>query len=406
MEKKLNYKLDLQLFAGDEPADSVAVLNAIRSVAGDEYQARIPEATRENIATVGNTILSYTPTANKYLTELVNRIGRVVIKTLDTMEDIYSAFGGERLDFGDTVQKIFIDIPSAHNFEGTDTLNPASMLSIEKGKIHVEYTRVDRKLFYKVTISVPELKEAFINVSALDQFTKGLIEGMMRAFSVDRYIMDTQVLAESCKYVKSFKDLSATANVRVIEVPADVAVYNKTTKEIEWDAVGAKAFLKQLRKVIGNLQFYHKLDYCPFDMVNETAVVEDASHASQIKTISAMRTPKSKLVLALEVSSMAEIDVDALAVLFNLEKAELKTQTIELEDGALGQYGSSTAERHLGGFLCNKEGVERGVSFEDEDSFKNPEHQYVNFWKHFWGYRAVSKFVDFVPILFTCISGE
>lgn len=393
MKKELPFKLNLQLFA-EGGNDSVAILNAIRSVAGDDYQARIPEATRENIAEVGNTILSYTPTANMYLTSLVNRIGKVTIDMLDTMDDIYGVFGEEKLEFGDTVQKIFIDIPSAHAFEGTNTLTPTSMLSIEKGKIHVQYTKVDRKLYYKVTISVAELKEAFVNVSALDRFTQGLIEGMMRAFAVDKYVMDTQVLCEQCKYIKLLKDQDATANVRVIEVPATVAVYNETTGELEWDTVGAKQFLKQLRKVSGSLQFYHPLDYAPYDMVNEE--VED----SEIETISAVRTPKNKQVLALEVSSMAEIDVDALAVLFNLEKAELKTQTIELEDGAFGEFGESTARRHLGGFLTSKDAVERGVSFEDTDSFKNPEHQYVNFWQHFWGYRAVSKFADFVPILF------
>ena len=392
----MKYKLDLQMFAGD---DSVAIVNAIRSVASDDYQARIPEATRENIASVGNTILSYTPHTNLFLTELMNRIGRVVIKELDTMEDHYKVFGEERLEFGDTIQKIFVDIPTAHAYEGTATQTPASMLSIEKGVIHVEYTSVDRRLYYKTTISVPELKEAFVSVSALDSLVMGLIEGMARAFNVDKYVMDTQVLGEACKYVKSIKDQVAAANVRVIEVPSTVAKYNKTSKVIEWDTVGAKAFLKQLRKETGMLQFYHKLDYCPFDMEDEEADVGVAG--ADLKTISAMRTPRNKQILALEVSSLAEIDVDALAVLFNLEKADLQTQVIELEDGAFGLFGTSSAERYIGGFLCNKDAVERGISFEDSDSFKNPEHEYVNFWNHYWGYRAVSKFADFCPIVFT-----
>ena len=46
--------------------NSLQILNAIRDVAGSEYQNRIPEATRENIASVGNTILSYAPTANAF----------------------------------------------------------------------------------------------------------------------------------------------------------------------------------------------------------------------------------------------------------------------------------------------------------------------------------------------------
>lgn len=395
----MKFKLDLQMFSG---GDAVEVLNAIRSVASTDYQARIPEATRTNIATVGNTILAYEPHTNLFFTELLNRIGRVVIKKLETMPDHYGVFGEERLDFGDTIQKIFVDIPSAHAFEGTATANPTSMLSIEKGKIYVEYTSVDRRLYYKTTISIPELKEAFVSVSALDSLIMGLIEGMARAFDVDKYVMDTQVLGEQCKYVKSLKDQVASANVKVIEIPSTVAKYNKTSGQIEWDTVGAKAFLKQLRKETAMLTFYHKLDYCPFDMANEVAVVEDASHVSQVKTISAMRTPRKKQILGLEVSALAEIDVDALAVLFNLEKAELQTQVIELEDEAFGSYGSSTAERHIVGFLCNKDAVERGVSFEDSDSFKNPEHQYVNFWNHYWGYRAVSKFADFCPIVVTC----
>ena len=56
---------------------ALELLNSIRSVAGDEYASRIPEATRQNIATVGNTILAYSPTLNAFLTELLNRIAKV-----------------------------------------------------------------------------------------------------------------------------------------------------------------------------------------------------------------------------------------------------------------------------------------------------------------------------------------
>ena len=110
----------------------------------------------------------------------------------------------------------------------------------------------------------------------------------------------------------------------------------------------------------------------------------------------------NKQVCALEVSTMASIDVDALAVLFNMDKAELQTRMLELEDGALGDHldSNNAVDYHLGGFICNKDSVERGTSFEDTDSFKNPEGQYVNMWNHYWGYMAVSKFKDFVPILF------
>ena len=385
-------------------ADSLQILNAIRDVAGAEYQARIPQAVRTNIASVGNTILSYAPSANAFFTGLLNRIGKVVIDRMDGMEDIYNVFENGKLEMGDTIQKIFVDIPTAKAFEGAETLTPASMLSVEKGVIHVEYTKVDRKLFYKTTISVAEIKEAFTSVEKLDEFVRALIEAMATALGYDKYVMLTNTLATHCAYVVNAEacalaDSNNNKYFRKVVVPSSVAVYNSTSKEIEWDTVGAKVFLKILRVASRSLQFPHALSYGDPDLTGE--------ELDNGATISVVRTPISRQVCALEVSTMATIDVDALAVLFNIDKAEPKTRMIELEDGALGNIThDGTASQldysyHLGGFICDKEAVIRGTSFEDKDSFKNPEHEYVNMWNHYWGYMAVSKFKDFVPILFT-----
>ena len=304
---------------------SLQILNAIRNVSGSEYQARIPEAVRTNIASVGNTILSYAPHTNLFLSQLINRIGKVIIERMDGMDDVYAVFEESSLSKGDTIQKIFIDIPTGHAFEGTNTQNPSSMLSIEKGVIHVEYTSVDRRMFYKRTISVEELKEAFLSVEALDDFIKGVIDSMATALGYDKYIMVTETLYKHCCYVLEVAEQGTNPSVKVLEVPSSVAKYNKTSKQIEWDTVGAKAFLKLLRVVTGNLKFPHKITYASFDSDGE--IVSESEN-----TISAQRTSRERQILGLEVSTLANIDVDALATLFNLEKADLKTQIIELED--------------------------------------------------------------------------
>ena len=375
-------------------AGSLEILNAIRDVAGSEYQERIPSATRSNIASVGNTILSYAPSANAFFTQLLNRIGKVVIERMDGVEDIYDVFENGKLEFGDTIQKIFVDIPKASAFDGTAT---TSMLSQSKGAIHVEYTKVDRKIFYKTTISVAQIKEAFTSVAKLDEFIRALIESMSTALSYDKYVMLTNTLATHVAYVMNSLQ-SATAesddnnHFRALSLPSSVAKWNNTSKEIEWDTVGAKTFLKLLRVASRGLKFPHPLSYgTEFD---------DSDPDYDANTIEVVRTPVNRQVCALEVSTMATIDVDALAVLFNIDKAEPKTRMIELEDGALGDWTDSSSNKyHIAGFVCDKEAVERGTSFEERDSFKNPEALYVNMWNHYWGYMAVSKFKDFVPIL-------
>lgn len=377
-------------------SQSLEILNAIRSVAGDDYEARIPQATRENIAEVGNTILAYAPTANSFFTGLLNRIAKVVVEKMEGMEDIYAVFGNEQLPFGDAIQKIFVDIPKAKPFDGTAT---TAMLAQEKPIIHVEYTKVDRKIFYKLTVSVAQIKEAFVSPEKLDEFIRAITESMATALGYDKYIMMTQNLAEHCNYVLDTKTVAdaesgqTNKSFKVFAVPSTVAQYNTVTKEIEWDTVGAKVFLKLLRVISRGLKFPHPLSYGDINSAG-TALENEG-------TISVVRTPISKQVCALEVSSMATIDVDALAVLFHLDKAEVETRLLELEDGALGDHldSNNAVDYHYAGFICDKTAVERGTSFEDTDSFKNPEGQYVNMWNHYWGYMAVSKFKDFVPIL-------
>lgn len=375
---------------------ALEILNAIRSVAGDDYASRIPQATRENIAEVGNTILAYQPSTNSFFTNLLNRIAKVVVERMEKMEDIYSVFEDAQLPFGDAIQKIFVDIPKAKPFDGTAT---TAMLNQEKPVIHVEYTKVDRKIFYKQTISVAQIKEAFLTVAKLDEFIRAITESMATALGYDKYIMLTHTLSEHCNYVVDTKAVAETEvgqtnkYFKALVLDSSVAEYNTSTKAIEWKTTGAKAFLKAVRIMSRGLKFPHALSYG--DIASGGASLENEG------TISVVRTPISKQVLALEVSSMAEIDVDALAVLFHLDKAEVETRLLELEDGALGDHldGESEVDYHLAGFICDRDAVERGTSFEDTDSFKNPEGQYVNMWNHYWGYMAVSKFKDFVPIL-------
>ena len=388
---------------------SVQLLNSIRDAIGGDYASRIPEATRENITAIGNVFTQYKTIANSFFAELFNRIGRVTIDKLDTLEDTYEIFGSETLDYGSIVQEIFVDIVEGKNFVGSETQNPASMLSIEKGSIHVEYYAVDRKMFYKVTISAPELKEAFLSEAKLDEFIQAHIESLARSYDVDRYIMMSELLRQASSVVLAGYYDAQNYPVNAMVLPASVVRFNKSTKELEWDTVGAKTFLKKLRVATGMLNKYHKLAYYDIEATEQdtapaSSVTSGMVDTDTLGTIKAVRTPKSKQVLGLELSALAEIDVDALAVLFNIDKAELKTKTIELEDNVLSYPVSvdGTAENenvHILGFLCDKTGVHRGKSFEASDDFRNPEHLYINFWQHHWGYMAISKFKDFMPIV-------
>ena len=49
---------------------SIGILNNIRTNASEEYQNRIPEATQENIVSIGNALATYTVLANEFWSSL------------------------------------------------------------------------------------------------------------------------------------------------------------------------------------------------------------------------------------------------------------------------------------------------------------------------------------------------
>ena len=392
---------------------SLDILNSIRLDLDAEYQARIPQATRENIADVGNTLVgtnANNPYFNKFFSNLINRIGKVMIEKMDAIEDVFANLGRNiDLNLGDAIQKIYIDIPTAHAFDGTAT---TSMLSQERGTIYVEYTRIDRKLYYKQTVGVDEIREAFTSVSALEDFVRGLIEAMSVALGVDKYYMLLETLKEHCDYVNQCveaQDTYNTVHAYELVVPESVCYFDKTAGKLVWGNTGAKDFLKGLRVATRTLKFPHSLSFLPFkngsvDLTKKTATGHTNEYA-ELQSIQKVRTALASQRLALEVSVLAEIDVDALAVLFNLDKAEVKTQTIELEDGSFGIINpSADTEKYVIGFIANSSAVEKVVSLEEADSFKNPESRAVNYWLHYWGAMAVSKFKDFMPIVVKAIT--
>lgn len=366
------------------------ILNKIRAEAGVEYANNIPEATRENIAQVGNTLVgnnANNPHFNAFFSNLINRIGRTLVSKMPRMDDIYAMFGIQQLELGDTIQKIYIELPNAKAYDGTAT---TSMLAQERGTIHVEYTRVDRKIFYKKTLTIAEIREAFVSPRALQDFITALIESMRDALVYDTYIMLSETFREHCVY--ELEANGSGKNGVMLKVPEEIAVYNPTTKVVEWTTTGAKQFLKLVRRATRSLKFPHEISYFGKDAQGDYELAG---------TISKQRTPVPSQVMALEVDTLAEIDVDALAVLFHLEPAQLETKVIELENGILGEVEVGDTNYYLGGFITDKEAVERYTTLEDTDSFKNPESKAVNYWLHWWGLIAISKFKDFVPIVFS-----
>ena len=97
-------------------ASTVDILNVIRQNAGYDYQQSVPVVAKEtDIPRVGEIIMGTPAFANTFLNALINRIAIVRVNSA-TFNNPYSILKKGYLEFGETIENIFVNIVNAVDF--------------------------------------------------------------------------------------------------------------------------------------------------------------------------------------------------------------------------------------------------------------------------------------------------
>ena len=142
------------------------------------------------------------------------------------------------------------------------------------------------------------------------------------------------------------------------------------------DEATAKAFLKAVRSYAGKLRF-------PSTLYNAGIITDLPVWAD-----------RSELCLLIGPEALASIDVDALAALFNVDKAEVQVRIVMVDEFPIpGAVALLTTEDF---FICKD-------TEYTTTSFFNGQTLSTNYFLHHWSILSVSPFVP--AILFTTASG-
>lgn len=270
---------------------SISVLNNIRANASEEYQARIPEATQTNIATIGNALQTYELLFNEFCAALVNKIGKTILET-KLFKNKLSKFKSGTITNQQDVEEIFIEMCKA---EGSyDKTGPNPLGRRTPPDVKVLYHRMNRQDYYAISIGDIDFVRVFRSEATLDEFISGLFNAVYSGASYDEWL--------------AMKNLIAT-----YEGYFDYEVPTITSTNAE---ASAKAFVKTLRKAVNDLSF-----------------VSTQYNAAGVKTW----TDRKDMVLLVNKDVVAEVDVEVLAKAFNMGKTDIEV-TIEVMD----DFGSLT----------------------------------------------------------------
>lgn len=264
-------------------ASSVDILNAIRNSASTNYRDFVPKAsnTAESIRRIGEIIMQYTPLQNEFLNALVNRIARVII-TSKMYSNPLSMFKKGLIDFGETIEEIFVNIANPHQYDVEESEN--KVFAREIPDVRAAFHTLNYKKFYKQTIQNKDLNQAFLSWDGITDLISKIVNAMYTAANYDEFVTTKYMLAK--------------------------AILDGRLSAITVDANDAKGAVTKIKGVSNALTF-----------------MSNNYNAAGVQTF----TDKDDQYLLVNSQFDSEIDVEVLASAFNMSKAEFMGHRILID---------------------------------------------------------------------------
>ena len=335
--------------------DVIELLNTIRDNASQAYQDRVPEATRNNIESVGEAItdLNDAVVYNEFIGTLANMI--YAPELIDkSWSNPLGKFKKGKKTFGDTVEEIYNNFIKAQTYDQTG----AGLLARNLPDTKTIFHRMNRQDKYKLTDSPEALAKAFKSYEGVGAFIQNLYTTIRNSAEYDEYILMRQLFAQAYE----------NKAVKVIPVADPQA-----------SEANAKAFIKTI-KTISGLMEYPSSDYNGY-------LTAQSTDNKPIITFS----KKNEQILILDVPTDTACNVDVLAYAFGRDLLAFNTEVKQLID--------TFPVDGMIGALVDKNFFQVYDDLFTFREFDNPEGLYRNHLLHVWqtiGYSCLTNAVFFV----------
>ena len=276
--------------------DAIEVLNTIRDNASQQYQDRVPEATRNNLEEVGEAItdLNNAVVYNEFVSTLANMIyAPMLIKK--SWQNPLGKFKKGKKTFGDTVEEVYNNFIKAQTFDQTG----AGLLTRKLPDTKVVFHRMNRQDSYVLTDSPESLAKAFKSYEGLAEYLENLFTTMRNSAELDEYILMRQLFEEA---------YNNNAMV-VVSVPDPQA-----------SEANAKAFIKTVKTISGDMVFANSN--------NNAYLTAQSDDNKPIVTFS----KKDEQILIVDNPTDVTCNIDVLASAFNKTVVEFNDTQKEIID--------------------------------------------------------------------------
>ena len=254
-------------------ASTLDIMNVIRQNASYDYQQNVPKVTKAtDIPKVGEVIYGTPAFANQFINALVNRIASVRVQSA-TFNNPYAILKKGYLEFGETVEDIFVNIAKAVDY--SPEKGEAREFKRTLPDVRTAFHAMNWRVMYPVTIQDEDLKQAFLSLDGVTDLIAKIVDQVYTAAEYDEFLLFKYLLIKGVNNTAMYLDKVDTTDMKKV----------------------ATAF-----RAASNLLPFMSSEY----------------NAAHVKTT----TPKDRQIIFMDAKFNAQFDVEVLASAFNMDKAD------------------------------------------------------------------------------------
>lgn len=291
---------------------------------------------------------TFSATANQFLTALVNKIVYQKVASM-TFSNPFKKYDSFPVNFGDTIENIFIDKAIGVNFDKDATDPFAKTLPSAK----TLYASINFERQYPVTIEDKLLRRAALNEYGFMSIINTILKSLSTAMGVEEYLATIAMLNNK-------------------------EIYKDGFEEVDVSALSSEEASKAVTKKI-------------VDVYNDFALPSIDNNKMGVLQV----TEPSNCLLVIKQSLLNDINLDYLAGVYNLSKVDLIKNIIPVRSFVNVGIGiDGTAHEWLSTLSANTDDIdfiildERGfdchVALQDSGMIYNPRGKYTNHFTNLW----------------------
>lgn len=321
------------------------IIGRIALNGSNQFQQNVPICDQANIqATVSAIFDPSLNLYNEFVNALVNQFGDIIVHSR-RWENPLEALRGPNLEFGTRVEEVGAQLIKAKCYDP----EAKDLLDVNEPELLTAFHDLNRKDKYPITINPYELRRAVLSGEyGLNEYMNQIMTLPINSDRVDTYNITMQLLA----------DYEQNWGFRRVNVP-DLASVNATEAD-------AKRALKTMRTLARKMRFY-STEYNAYGMPT-------------------FSNPGDLMLLATSEYYEA-VNVDALAALFNVDRAEIPYRVAIVDEIPIDGAEAVLMDRE---FIIQRDFVYTTRNFD------NPSTLMTNHWLHHWSMNSVSPMLNAV----------